>query len=176
MDDTSGVSGGERFGYRILPRLFERRALACNDTVERCSIHFLHYDEVHAIEDIDVVNGDDVGMIQRRRRLGLLHETPLALWVGNPFRRKNLDIDEPVEVSIAGFPDDTHTAFAELRFNALMAEGLTDHWRITYLGRNYAQGNRHLIAIRTPPPAPHNKGEISRESGQIATQGSLGAS
>jgi hypothetical protein len=51
--------------------------------VERFSRHVLHGDEVHAVGDVDVVDGDDVGMIQGRSGLGLLHEPALPFRIGH---------------------------------------------------------------------------------------------
>ncbi|HLM98519.1 MAG TPA: hypothetical protein VK335_04520 [Bryobacteraceae bacterium] len=56
----------------------------------------LHGDEVDAVIAGDVVNGDDVGMIQRRGQFCLLHKAPLAVSVRDFLRRQDFDGDEAI--------------------------------------------------------------------------------
>ena len=77
----------------------------------------------------------------------MTHETAFALRVGDSFWRKHLDGDEPIQVRIPGLVNDAHAACAELRFNAVMAECLTDHWK----GKPLAVYLRPLFAELSNP-------------------------
>ena len=46
--------------------------------------HVLHHDEVAAVGRLDLVNGDDVGMVERGGGLRFLHEPPAAALVRHP--------------------------------------------------------------------------------------------
>ena len=108
-------------------RLAEPHAGAGDHRVERLALHVLHHDEVEAVGLGDVVDGDDVGVVERRGRLGLLHETPLALRVGHLVGGEDLDGDEAVEVGVAGLVDDAHAAFAELLEDVEVQHTPADH-------------------------------------------------
>jgi len=80
--------------------------------------------EIHHDETVDA---DDVGVIQRRGRLGLLDESPFPLGIGDFLRRQHLDGDESIEMRVTGLVDDTHAAFAELLEDAVVRDLLADH-------------------------------------------------
>src|SRR5205085_1006255 len=95
--------------------------------VERFAIDELHGDVIRAAGRADVIDVDDVGMIQSRGGLRLLLETSPALGTGGRIRTQDLDGYRPVEMRIEGPVDHAHSAFTELCFNPVMAEGLADH-------------------------------------------------
>ncbi len=76
---------------------------------------------------VDVVDGDDVGVVQGRGSLGLLHEAALALGVGDLLRRQDLDGDEAVQVRVAGLVDHAHPALAELLEDLVVRDGSAGH-------------------------------------------------
>ena len=86
-----------------------------------------HSDEIDALCRVDVVNGDDVGVIERRGGLGLLHEAPLTLRIGDPLRRQDLDRHKAAQVRVAGFVDHTHPAFPELGEYLIVGDGSAGH-------------------------------------------------
>jgi hypothetical protein len=69
--------------HRILQRLVQPQPVPGNQAVERLALHVLHGEEVDALGLIDVVNGDDVGVIQRRGCPSFLNEPPLAVGISH---------------------------------------------------------------------------------------------
>jgi len=84
-----------------LPRIGEGRAFEELGDDERSAV-------VHA----DVVHGDDVGMVERRRRARLLLEVAPALGVGAEPFGEHLHGDLALELRIARAVDVTHRAGA----------------------------------------------------------------
>jgi hypothetical protein len=113
--------------HRVLQHLPKRYALPRNHLLQRLAAHVLHRDKIHAVFRSDVVDGNYVGMVQRRGGLRLLHEAPLALRVRDLFGGQHLQRHQPVEPQIAGLPDDAHAAFAQLLLNLVMSENAPDH-------------------------------------------------
>ena len=98
-----------------------------NQLVEGLALDVLHHDEVHLLLGADVVDGDDVGMVQRAGRFGLRDEALLAAGVGNFVVGQDLDRHRAVQVVVPSFVNHTHAAFAELRFDPVVLERLADH-------------------------------------------------
>src|SRR5262249_2935214 len=76
-----------------------------------------------------IVEGDDVGMIQRRCGLRLLHETTLSLGIGNLVCRQNLQGDETIETCVSRLVNQTHPTFAKFLDDAVVRDGLAEHRR-----------------------------------------------
>ena len=93
-----------------LERLIQSQSLARDQLIQRLACHVLHHDEVDAALAPDIVNGDDVGMVQRRGRPSLLNESPLALGIAHLVWRQHLDGYSPLEPCIARLVDDSHPA------------------------------------------------------------------
>ena len=74
----------------------------------------------------DVVDGADVGMVQRRRRLGFAPEASQGDRVAGDFIRQKLERHKAVQARVFGFVDHTHTAAAQLLDDAIVRNGLTD--------------------------------------------------
>ena len=66
-------------------------------------------------------------MVQGAGGLGFLNEATLAVSIGNCVGRKNLDRDRARELCVTSFENDAHAALAQLRFDDIAAERLTDH-------------------------------------------------
>ena len=122
MDDAFAVRGVESF--RDLDSNFEggfRLHRAPADTVlQRHPVHELHGDERLAGILADVVNGANVGMIERRRGLGFAPKPFEGLRVARQFHGKEFQGDETIQARILRFVDHAHTAAAELFDNAVM--------------------------------------------------------
>jgi len=82
---------------------------------------------VDTISLVNVVNGDDVGMMQRGSCFGLLNKTALALRVGDFLRRKHFDGGETIQMSIMGLEDNAHPTLTELLENAIVRNGFAKH-------------------------------------------------
>jgi hypothetical protein len=66
------------------------------------------------VDLIDFMDGANVGMIQRRRRLRLANEARFLRLARHDGRRQKLQRDDTLELGVLGFADDAHAAFAEL--------------------------------------------------------------
>ena len=78
-------------------------------------------------------------MVQSRSGFGFLYKTAPTVLIGQLFSRQNLQRDKPIQANIAGFLHSPHATFAQLRFNAVMSERLTDH------------GSAHVLAVYLRP-------------------------
>ena len=83
---------------------------------------------------VNFMDGADVGMVQRGGGFGFALEAAERLRilcdiVGQEFQR-----DKAVELDVLGLVDDTHPATAELLDNAVVRDGLADHWQRILLG------------------------------------------
>ncbi len=151
VEDAGAVGLGQRVGDLdgVLQRLGRAQALGGYHLVERPALDVLHYDEVHAVVAVDVVEGDDVGVIQRAGGLGLLDEALLASRIGRFAGGQDFDRHGSVEVSVASLVDDAHAALPELRFNSVVVERTADHGEggrpcPSILGRLHGQVNAPL--------------------------------
>ncbi len=71
----------------------------------------------------DLVNVADVGVIQCRRRLGLLEEALFGRLVSRQVRREELDRDVPIQPRVMGQVDDAHAPAPKLGDDRIRAEG-----------------------------------------------------
>ena len=116
MHDAGRVRLGKRTRNLrgVVQALAERQSLALDQIVQRLAFHVLHGDEMHAVGFLDVVDGDNVGVIERRSRFSFLHEAAPPLRVLHLVLRQHLDGDEAVQVRVTGLVNHAHAAFAEL--------------------------------------------------------------
>src|SRR5580765_7975470 len=59
-----------------------------------------HHDEIDAIHGVNVMNGDDIGMVQSRRRSGFLNESALEGLAGNQFGRNDLQSNVAIQAIV----------------------------------------------------------------------------
>ncbi len=74
------------------------------------------------------VNGADVGMVQRRGSLGFALKAGESLRVFGYVVGQELQSNEPAELHVLGFVDHTHPTAAEFLNDAVVRDGLADHW------------------------------------------------
>jgi hypothetical protein len=112
MDDPPGVRRGERLGdgNRNRQQLVELESARRNQPVERRPLHQLHRDEGNVVRFLDGVNGDDIGMVQRRDGARFTGEAAAVLAVVG---LENFQRDVALEARIAGPVDLAHTPDAE---------------------------------------------------------------
>ena len=79
------------------------------------------------------VDRADVRMIQCRRRLGFALEAAESVLVFSNFIRQELERDKATKFDILGLVHHTHPATAELLDDAIVRDGLADHWRESYV-------------------------------------------
>ena len=78
---------------------------------------------------VDVVNGADVGMIERRGGLGLAPETLQSRAVPGESLRQELERDESVQPGVFGLVDDAHTPAAQFLEDTVVRNSLAHHRR-----------------------------------------------
>ncbi len=92
-----------------------------------------HGNESLAIFLANVVNSADIGMIQRGSGLGLALKTSQGLRVTGDLVRQEFQGHKTVQPGVFGLVNDAHAAATELLDNAVVRDGLADHWRESYV-------------------------------------------
>src|ERR1700730_6015481 len=98
--------------------------LACDAVLERFAVHELHGDEVLAVLLTDVVDGANVGMIERGSSLGLAAEAFQRGRGLRGFPRKKFESDKAAKPRVFGLVNDAHTATTELFEDAVVGDDL----------------------------------------------------
>ena len=132
VDDAFGVGGIECVGDLIsyIEDLIERHGAAGDAMFQRLAVEVFHGDEPLAVVFVDFVDGADVGMIQRGGGLGFAFETGQGLRIFGYIVRQEFQGDEAVKFGVFGFVDYAHAAAAEFFDDAVMRDGLADHWGV----------------------------------------------
>src|SRR5215470_2128371 len=105
------------------------RAIA-DPMLQRDPIQKLHDDERLTMLLVNLENHTDVRMIQSRRSLGLSLKTCQCLRVCSYVIGQELEGDESTELDILRLVHHAHPASTELLDNAVVRDGLADHWRV----------------------------------------------
>jgi len=129
VDDPFGVRGIERVGNldcepeeHIGLDGFARDAMPQRHAVEK-----LHDDEGMAIFLPNLMDGTDIGMIQRRSRLRLALKPRQGLGVFDDVIGQEFQRDKSVEGYILCLVDDPHSAAAQFLDDAVVRYRLADH-------------------------------------------------
>jgi hypothetical protein len=104
------------------------------------------------------MNGADVGKVERRCRHGLALKAKQHMRVvGNIFGQE-LQCDKAAQLQVFGFVHHAHAAPAELLGDAVVRDGLADHWRESYVREtgesmtaDYRMERFELIGTSFPP-------------------------
>src|SRR5262245_18804959 len=115
---------------------------------ERHAIDKLHHDEVAVVCGVDVVDGDDVRVVQRRRRARFLGEAALSLrasWTG----LQDFDRDFAPKAFVLRLVDDAHTAVSKFATDDVTggqaqwhaAAGSRESYRSSETGENVFRGS-----------------------------------
>ena len=134
VNDAGRVRAGQGVGDldAVLQQLGRLQAAARDHAVQRAARDELHDDEIHAVFVADVVDGDDIGMIQRGRGLGFLHEAQLALARWPPVSGvRTLIATRRLQLRIASLVDDTHAALAQRLDNLVVSNGAANHGAVS---------------------------------------------
>src|SRR5581483_5048905 len=75
----------------------------------------------------DVVNGANVGMVQRRRGLCLAAKSSQRLWIPRYVLGQELQRNKAMQPRVFGLIHNPHSATAKFLHNAVMGNGLPDH-------------------------------------------------
>ena len=130
VDDLLGVGVGEP----VADLLHEVELLAevrdgtrVDDLAEIRPLEQLHGHVDTAVLLPQVEDGDDVGMVEARRGLGLTQEALAGIALCGGAARDRLDRDEAVEQGIVGLEDLAHRALADLADDLVFADLLEVH-------------------------------------------------
>jgi hypothetical protein len=107
---------------------FAGRKSAARDALgQRPAFHELHHQVRLALVLAHVVDGTNVGMVQRRGRARFALEALLRGRVGGPLRRQELDGDDAAQSRVLGLVHHAHAARAQLLENPVVRDCRTGH-------------------------------------------------
>ena len=86
----------------------------------------LEHQEVHPVLGVEVVDGDDIGVVELGERQRLAAEALPRHLVGQRAGRQQLERDVALQALVMGGVDDAHAARADLLEHAIMAQRLAD--------------------------------------------------
>jgi hypothetical protein len=124
LRDGLEVSGGSLGGQRLIPHQFRQRA----------SLDEVHREERLAIALANVVDGDNVGMLQRRSGTGLGSKSLQEVVAAELAERKQLESNEAVQVKLPGLIDGAHAPLGNLFQHLVIAKLPTRGLRSMILG------------------------------------------
>ena len=129
MDDAFGVGGVEGIGNLDcqIEQDFELHRPRADAVFQGDAIEKFHGDEGFAVLVADVIDGADVGMVERGRGLGFALKTGERLRIAGDIVGKKFQGDETVKANVLGFIDDSHAATAELFGDAVVRDSLANH-------------------------------------------------
>src|SRR5207302_10704640 len=104
--------------------------------LEGHAFEVFHGDEASALALADLVNGANVGMVERGGGASFATEAPQGRGVLGDVVGKEFQGYEPAEREVFGLVDDSHAATAELLDDAVVRDGLADHVVGRGSGRN----------------------------------------
>ena len=98
------------------------------NSVPQChAIQKFHHNERLAVLLADLVNGADVGMVQRGSCLRFALKPGEGLRILRNFIGQKFERDKTAKLDVFGFVDDAHSAATELLDDAVMRDGLAYH-------------------------------------------------
>ena len=123
-----------------------------NQVLQGLAAQALHHDEEMTVVLANLVDGADVGMVQRRCGAGFAAEAFEGLGIVGSIVGQKLESDKAAQLGVFSFVDHTHAAAAEQFEDAVVGDGLADHGRWTPArdcGRNRKRGNlRRMVRVR----------------------------
>jgi hypothetical protein len=124
VNDSGGVSGGQAVGYLRgdFEKFAGRDGLAGEQRSERFTLDQFADDVLLAGFNADVVNGDDVGVVERGDGAGFALKAAAQIGAGGDFFAEDLDGDVAIKARIAGAVNFAHAADAENRLDLIVAE------------------------------------------------------
>ena len=128
VDDARAVRRVERVGHldaHIQHRVQAQRA-PTEAILQRRALQVLHGDERSPVLFADVVDGADVGVVERRCGAGLALKTAQRLGITRQFSRDELERNGTVQAQILGLVHHAHAAAAEPRDDAVVRERPAD--------------------------------------------------
>ena len=124
VDDAGRVCGLERRSRLnpVLERSCQRQRPFGEHLVERRAVNELHRNEGRPFVLADFVDGDDVGMVERRSGAGFLDEAAMPLGIAGGVRLKEPDGGAAAEPGIDGAIDDPHAAASDFVLDLIVRD------------------------------------------------------
>ena len=85
------------------------------------------------LELADVMDGADIRVVQGGRRLSFTLKAAQGLRVFGDVVRKELEGNETMQAGVLGLVHNAHAAPTEFLDDAVVRDGLADHWRESYV-------------------------------------------
>ena len=111
--------------------------------VQGHAFHELHDHEDAAFFFADVVNGANIGMVQRGSGFGFALKAFQSLRIARKIVGQKLQGDEASQAGIFGLVDHAHTAATKLFNHSIVRDGLANHWRESYV-RNTGKSTKAM--------------------------------
>jgi len=96
--------------------------LVAQETLQIPTLDQAHDDEELALGLANVVDGDDVGVLERSRELGLLQEALAEALIRHQLRREQLESNVALQARVVGAIDDAHAAGAQQDLDPVAGE------------------------------------------------------
>ncbi len=128
VNDSRVVSGVEGVGAvdADFEEEFDFQRVRGDEVLERSAVEKFHGDEGAAVVFADVVDGTDVGMVQRGGGTRFTLESFERLRIVGEIVGEKFESDEAAEARVFGFIDNTHSATAEFIDDAVVRDCLAD--------------------------------------------------
>src|SRR5580693_1085745 len=99
------------------------------DTIfQRDTLQKLHRDEGFAVLIVNFVDGADILVIQGGGSLSFALEAAEGQWIFGNVVGQKLESYKTTEVQVLGFIDHAHSAATKFLEDAVVRDGLADHW------------------------------------------------
>jgi len=119
--EAIGNFNGERERGLVIHRL------AGDEVLQGHTVEKFHGDEGLSVLLAGVVDGADVGVVQRRRSLGLALKAGKSLRVAGNFFRQEFEGNEAMQPCVFGLVNHAHAATAEFFDDPIMGNSLANH-------------------------------------------------
>ena len=129
MDNSFAVRLLQRFGNLdgVPDRSIDLHRSLLDRLADRLSLDKLHHDKLFPIFFAHIMNNADMRMIEHGSRLRFLQEARLLHRSFFKMMRKKLERDDPIQLVVLCFIDNTHASFANKFHNCVLADRFPDH-------------------------------------------------
>src|SRR5579862_8555631 len=130
MNDALGMRSVQAVGNvdRENQKFFQFQRLALDLVLQRYAVQELHADEGFAVLLADVVDGADIGVVQRGGGLCFALKSAENGWIAGHIVGQKFQGDKTVQARVFRLVHDTHAAAAKLFRDAVVREGLSNKW------------------------------------------------